>query len=150
MKEMHLFDEEFSLTVQEKEAVNKLDSSATFEDMQYALCNSVFSESKKYVMRAYSLEEMFIFDRAFQMGEEYAEALSSAGLGLEEEKVALYGFSQELNVLDQLKANESPEDLALLIEASQYEDFHLMEFFDETQSFINYSKIKSFLLSKRG
>ena len=86
---------------------------------------------------------MFIFDRAFQMGEEYAEALSSAGLGLEEEKVALYGFSQELNVLDQLKANESPEDLALLIEASQYEDFHLMEFFDETQSFINYSKIKS-------
>lgn len=150
MKEMHLFDEEFSLTVQEKEAVNKLDSSATFEDMQYELCNSVFSESKKYVVRASSLEEMFIFDRAFQMGEEYAEALSSAGLGLEEEKVALYGFSQELNVLDQLKANESPEDLALLIEASQYEDFHLMEFFDETQSFINYSKIKSFLLSKRG
>lgn len=150
MKEMHLFDEEFSLTVQEKEAVNKLDSSATFEDMQYELCNSVFSESKKCVMRASSLEEMFIFDRAFQMGEEYAEALSSAGLGLEEEKVALYGFSQELNVLDQLKANESPEDLALLIEASQYEDFHLMEFFDETQSFINYSKIKSFLLSKRG
>lgn len=150
MKEMHLFDEEFSLTVQEKEAVNKLDDSATFEDIQYELCNSVFSGSKKYVMRASSLEEMFIFDRAFQMGEEYAEALSSAGLGLEEEKVALYGFSQELNVLDQLKANESPEDLALLIEASQYEDFHLMEFFDETQSFINYSKIKSFLLSKRG
>lgn len=150
MKEMHLFDEEFSLTVQEKEAVNKLDSSAAFEDIQYDLCKSVFSESKKYVMRASSLEEMFIFDRAFQMGEEYAEALSSAGLGLEEEKVALYGFSQELNVLDQLKANESPENLALLIEASQYEDFHLMEFFDETQSFINYSKIKSFLLSKRG
>ena len=35
MKEMHLFDEEFSLTVQEKEAVNKLDDSATFEDIQW-------------------------------------------------------------------------------------------------------------------
>lgn len=150
MQEMHLFDKEFSLTTQEKEAVSKIDDSATFEDVQYELCNSVFQKSKKYVMRASSLDEMFIFDRAFQMGEEYAEALSAAGLGLEEEKVALYGFSQELNVLEQLKANESPEDLALLIEASQYEDFQLMEFFDETHSFINYSKIKSFLLSKRG
>ena len=30
MQEMHLFDKEFSLTMQEKEAVNKIDDSATF------------------------------------------------------------------------------------------------------------------------
>lgn len=147
MKEMHCFDDLYD----EKELSlleSYDDTSDSFELIKHKLIEDRYSDAAAYLQDANSLEEIIIINKAFQLGEEYAKAIKD-DLDIEEKKVALYGFTKELNVIKQIHAGESLDNLILLIDAQEYEDFILMDYFDQTGSFINYPAVKKFLISKK-
>lgn len=99
-----------------------------------------------YVNPFMSDKQITLMQIALDMGKEYATALSKAGLDEEAMETAVLGFKNELNVLEQLSAGESSENLRYLIMASTKSEFDINDFFDETGSFINYDKLKKFLV----
>ena len=99
-----------------------------------------------YVNPSMSDKQITLMQIALGMGKEYATALSKAGLDEEAMETAVLGFKNELNVLEQLSAGESSENLRYLIMASTKSEFDINDFFDETGSFINYDKLKKFLV----
>lgn len=99
-----------------------------------------------YVNPSMSDKQITLMQIALDMGKEYATALSKAGLDEEAMETAVLGFKNGLNVLEQLSAGESPENLRYLIMASTKSEFDINDFFDETGSFINYDKLKKFLV----
>lgn len=86
-----------------------------------------------------------LFNAAAKLGNEYLNQLATANLSLEESEVAVLGYYNELNVVEQLQAGEDPENLKLLIIASKKDGFDINEYFDETGSYLDYSKIQEFL-----
>ena len=99
-----------------------------------------------YVNPSMSDKQITLMQIALDMGKEYATALSKAGLDEEAMETAVLGFKNELNVLEQLSAFASSENLRYLIMASTKSEFDINDFFDETGSFINYDKLKKFLV----
>lgn len=99
-----------------------------------------------YVNSSMSDKQITLMQIALDMGKEYATALSKTGLDEEAMETAVLGFKNGLNVLEQLSAGESPENLRYLIMASTKSEFDINDFFDETGSFINYDKLKKFLV----
>ena len=103
-----------------------------------------YKDAADYIADTESLEELVLVAKAFSLGEEYAKAMKG-DYSIEEQKVLLFGFLNGLNVKEQIEGGEYPQNLALLIEASSKPGFRLMDYFDETGSYINYPKIKLFL-----
>jgi hypothetical protein len=143
MEELHVFDDLYSAEEQQE---IKIDESlaSTFSDIKQKLIEGKYSYAKDYLKNATSVEEIVITAAAYRIGEEYAAALQD-DLDIEEKKVALFGFKNELNVIEQIKGGEALPDLVTLIEASKIPGFELMSFFDETGSYINYPKIRKFI-----
>ena len=86
-----------------------------------------------------------LFSAAARLGDEYLEQLATANLTVEQSEVAVLGYYNDLNVIEQLKGGEDPENLKLLIMASKRPGFDINEFFDESGSYIDYVKIKEYL-----
>lgn len=101
-----------------------------------------------YINPSMSDKEISLMCIALDMGDEYAAALSKAKLPVDAMETAVLGFKNELNVLEQLKAGESPEDLQYLILASKKPNFNINDFFDSTGSYINYNELKKFLVNE--
>ena len=86
-----------------------------------------------------------LYSAAARLGDEYLEQLATANLTVEQSEVAVLGYYNDLNVIEQLKGGEDPENFKLLIMASKRSGFDVNEFFDESGSYIDYAKIKEFL-----
>ena len=66
----------------------------------------------------------------------------------EESTVVLYGYTQELNVFNQVVAGEPLDDLKLLIDAITKYNANVNMFFDDNGEYIIYDKVKSFMKMK--
>lgn len=93
----------------------------------------------------WSNKKAALFSAAARLGDEYLEQLATANLTTEESEVAVLGYYNDLNVIEQLKGGEDPENLKLLIIASKKAGFDVNEFFDESGSYIDYTRVKEFL-----
>lgn len=146
MREMHFFDDLYS--ADEKSVIKSYkNKQGSFESIKAKLLSGKYKDSAEYLQDAESVEEIVVLNKAFTLGKEYVKEIAK-DMTLEEKKVALYGFTKELNVVKQIKGGESLENLILLIDAQSYDDFVLMDYFDPTGSFINYPAVKNFLISK--
>lgn len=133
-----LSDEENALLEDNQQQLND------FEKIKKHLIQTKYKKAENYLRDANSIGEIILIAKAYDLGPEYAEALNDE-LDFEEQKVALYGFQQGLNVIEQIKGGEDLDNLVLLIKASKKENFNLMDYFDSTGSFINYPKLSNFL-----
>ena len=143
LNEMHVFDEDF-LSSEEKAVLEPYVTSDDFDTIKESLLRGPFKEIRDFAKDINSLKSLVIVKRAYTLGPEYAKAITSE-LDEEEQTVALYGFEKELNIIEQIKGGEKLENLILLIDASKYKEFNLMDYFDPTGSYINYPKISKFL-----
>lgn len=143
MQYMNLFGDSFSEVENELLATSQ-QTISDFEKVKQQLIDTKYKEASAYLQDVTSLGELVLVAKAFDLGPEYAEALKD-DLSFEEQKVALFGFQQGLNVMEQIKGGEELDNLVLLIRASKHEDFKLMDYFDSTGSYINYPKITKFL-----
>ncbi len=143
MQYMNLFgdifsDDEAELIITSQQTISD------FENVKQQLINTKYKAASAYLQDVTSLGELVLIAKAYDLGPEYADALKD-GLTFEEQKVALFGFQQGLNVMEQIKGGEELDNLVLLIRASKHKDFKLMDYFDSTGSYINYPKITKFL-----
>lgn len=147
LKEMHVFDDSYVFNKHEEEIILKCNENklSNFEIIKTKIVEKYYSDAAEYLEDADTIEEILITAKAFRLGKEYAECLNNSSLNTFEKKVALYGFINELNVVEQLEGGEDPNNLALLIKASTFKDFVLDDYFDATKSFINYPKISKFI-----
>lgn len=143
MQYMNLFgdifsDDEAELIITSQQTISD------FENVKQQLINTKYKAASAYLQDVTSLGELVLIAKAYDLGPEYADALKD-DLTFEEQKVALFGFQQGLNVMEQIKGGEELDNLVLLIRASKRKDFKLMDYFDSTGSYINYPKITKFL-----
>lgn len=143
MKYMNLFGDMLS-EAEEELLVSSQQYIDDFETIKSKLIETKYKNASDYLQDVSSLGELVLVAKAYELGPEYANALKD-DLSFEEQKVALFGFQQGLNVLEQIKGGEELDNLILLIRASKSEEFKLMDYFDETGSYINYPKVLKFL-----
>lgn len=92
-----------------------------------------------------SVRRIDIVSDCYKLGTEYAEQLNSYSLSDEQAEAALYAYQHDFNMTEQLAAGESPDNVKLITDAVNTPGFILMDYFDESGSFLNYDKIKQFL-----
>lgn len=144
MKEMHYFDDKI-YSKEECDLCKKFNNN--FTEIKERLLKERYADTAEYAKDAETLEELILIAKAFELGEAYAVAVADKELSDDERKLALYGFKNNINLVEQIKGGENLENLAILIEASTKEGFALMDYFDPTGSYINYVKLQQFLKS---
>lgn len=92
-----------------------------------------------------SVQRIDIVSDCYKLGIEYAEQLNSFSLTDEQAEAALYAYQHDFNMIEQLAAGENPDNVKLITDAVNTPGFVLMDYFDESGSFLNYDKIKQFL-----
>lgn len=147
MEDMHCFDDNYIFTKTDNELIEKYSSNFTKEKDK--IIKTHFNNNANAVKSATSIEDMIILSKALSLGKPYYDIINNGNFDLAEKKLLLYGFTNNLNVLEQLEEGETIDNLKLIIEASTYDDFKLNDFFDATGSYLNPYKLKNYIKLKK-
>lgn len=134
---------------EEKEEVLTESNEVKWTPEQTSAINTVTSKygngCMDYLDKSMSPERILLYGEAYGIGREYVETLTKFDLNDAQVDAAVYAFKREFNMVEQLAAGETPEHVKLISDAVNKDGFNIMDFFDESGSFLNYAKLRVFV-----